>query len=287
MKWLNVDLPNLTSINSIWGNSFQYPRSVTLESISEYWILIVFRYSKSSKCQSAWWLWSSIRGSSIEINFEYCLTDLISFIDISTTLYRIVPLSKNELQTFDTAVTSIIIPNWTSFRIGLVMILITQYLISRDLVLLNQLKLAMIVLNQWKHSKSMDWIDWKPSKSATIHLLRKRIYGEIINRNHFTYWIVNHWNPFKLVNIVSVILEVNLNWRIYHNYIPFKSVQLEVIHTISVIVHLWFEVLNWYWICEWLDLPNLQSITLGDYAFEECLSTIIESIEWIWMKWFE
>ena len=43
-----------------------------------------------------------------------------------------------------------------SFRIGLVMILITQYLNSRDLVLLNQLKLVMIVLDQCKHSKSMD-----------------------------------------------------------------------------------------------------------------------------------
>ena len=38
---------------------------------------------------------------------------LISFIDISTTLYRIVPLSKNELQAIDKSVTSIIIPNWT------------------------------------------------------------------------------------------------------------------------------------------------------------------------------
>ena len=83
---------------------------------------------------------------------------------------------------------------------------------------------------------------------------------ETTNRNHSTYWIVNHWNPFKLVNIVSVILEANLNWRIYHNYNPFKLVQLEENHTISVIVHLWFEVLNWYWIFEWLDLPNLQSI---------------------------
>ena len=135
-----------------------------------------------------------------------------------------------------------------SFRIGLVMILITQYLISRDLVLWNQSKLAIIVLHQWKHSKSMDWIDWKRSKSETIHLLRKRIIEEMINRNHSTYWIVNHWNPFKLVNIVSVILLVNLNWRIYHNYNPFKLVQLEIFHAISVIVHLWFEVLKWYWI---------------------------------------
>ena len=144
-----------------------------------------------------------------------------------------------------------------------------------------------IVLNQWKHSKSMDWIDWKRSKSETIHLLRKRMMVEMMLRSHSTYWIVNHWNPFKLVNIVSVILLANLNWRIYHNYNPFKLVQLEVIHGISIIVHLWFEVLNWYWISEWLDLPNLQSITLGRYAFEESVSTIIESIEWIGMKWFE
>ena len=83
---------------------------------------------------------------------------------------------------------------------------------------------------------------------------------EITNRNHSTYWIVNHWSPFKLVNGVLVILEVNLNWRIYHNYNPFKLVQLEMNHTISVTFHLWIEVLNWYWVFEWLDLPNLQSI---------------------------
>ena len=167
------------------------------------------------------------------------------------------------------------------------MIRITQYLISRDLTKLNLLKLVMIVLDQWKHSKSMDWIDWKWSKSETIHLLRERIVMDMTHRNHSTYWIVNHWNPFKLVNIVSVIMLVNLNWRIYHNYNPFKSVQLEVIRPISIMVHLWFEVLKWYWLFEWLDLPNLQSITLGNYAFSDSLSTIIESIEWIWMKWFE
>ena len=174
-----------------------------------------------------------------------------------------------------------------SFRIGLVMIKITRYLISRDLVLLNQSKSAMIVLDPCKHSKSMDWIDWKRSKSETSHLLRKRMIGEMTNRNHSTYWIVNYWNPFKLVNTVSDILLVNLNWRIYHNYNPFKLEQLEVDQTISFGVCLWFEVLNWYWIFEWLDLPNLQSITLGNDAFRESLSTIIESIEWIWMKWFE
>ena len=143
----------------------------------------------------------------------------------------------------------------------------------------------MNVLKQCKHSKYMDWSDWKRSKSETSQLLIQRSVLERTYRNHSTYWIVNHWNPFELVDIVSVILEANLNWRIYHNYNPFKLVLLEVVHAISVIVHLWFEVLNWYWIFEWLDLPNLQSITLGNRAFWKSFSTIIESIEWIWMKW--
>ena len=74
-------------------------------------------------------------------------------------------------------------------------------MISRDLVLLNQSKSVMIVLNQWKHLESMDWIDWKRSKSESIHLHNIKIGMEAISRNHSTYWIVNHWNPFKLVNI--------------------------------------------------------------------------------------
>ena len=80
MKWFEmifcVDLPNLTSIINSQGWSFCNPRSVTLESISKYWILILFRHSKSSKCQSAWF----IRGSSIEINFEYWLFVWFDFI---------------------------------------------------------------------------------------------------------------------------------------------------------------------------------------------------------------
>ena len=76
-----VDLPILTSITSE-EFSFEYPRVVILESISEYWILIVFRYSKSSKCQATWF----IPICSIEINFEYSLIDLIWFIDVSSIL---------------------------------------------------------------------------------------------------------------------------------------------------------------------------------------------------------
>ena len=87
---MNVDLPNLTSINSK-GGSFQQPRSVTLESTSEYWILMLFRYSKSSKSRSIIFIWEC----SIEINFEYCLIDLISFIDVSSILADLVKISSD------------------------------------------------------------------------------------------------------------------------------------------------------------------------------------------------
>ena len=88
MKWLNLDLPNLTSIiNSDWY-SFCCPHSVILESILKYWILIWFRYSESSKCRSTWF----ILESSIKINIEYCLIDLISFIDVSSILADLVKI---------------------------------------------------------------------------------------------------------------------------------------------------------------------------------------------------
>ena len=87
---MNIDLPNLTSIDNSEGASFIYPRSVTLESISEYRILMVFRHFKSSKRQAT----LVIPGSSIEINFEYCLIDLISFIDVSPILADLVKIKQ-------------------------------------------------------------------------------------------------------------------------------------------------------------------------------------------------
>ena len=69
-----VDLPNLRSIDSR-ECSFYHPRVVTVESITIHCIRIAFRYSKSPICRSTWF----IRGSSIEINFEYCV-DWFDFI---------------------------------------------------------------------------------------------------------------------------------------------------------------------------------------------------------------
>ena len=46
---LIIDLPNLSFINSNY-RSFFNPRSVKLESLDEIQVLIVLRYSKSTKC---------------------------------------------------------------------------------------------------------------------------------------------------------------------------------------------------------------------------------------------
>ena len=90
MKWLNLDLPNLTSIINSYGFSFCWPLSVTLESILKYWISIWSRYSESSKCQTTCF----IQESSKEINIEYCLIDLISFIDVSPILADLVKIRQ-------------------------------------------------------------------------------------------------------------------------------------------------------------------------------------------------
>ena len=49
-----------------------------------------------------------------------------------------------------------------------------------------------------------------------------------------------------------------------------------VIRGIDMIFNIWM-----------IDLPNLQSITLDSDAFYQSLSTIIESMEFMRMKWFE
>ena len=61
-------MPNLTSIDS-GRDSFAYQCSVTLESISKLGVMYVYRYPKSSKGKTT----KFIPGSSIEIDFEFCL----------------------------------------------------------------------------------------------------------------------------------------------------------------------------------------------------------------------
>ena len=183
---ISIDLPNLTSIINSGGYSFWYPRSVTLESISKYCILIVFRYSKSSKCQSTLWF---IRVCSIEINFEYCSIDLISFIDISAPLYKIVPLFKRELRALDPSITSIIIPNGTYNDNDYTVFDFSPFSLVKSIEIgddcfgpvkifridgLNRLKTIKIGNNSFTQVKEGNWDrDWKKAnnQSRSFHIL--------------------------------------------------------------------------------------------------------------------
>ena len=107
-----------------------------------------------------------------------------------------------------------------------------------DLYIWNQSKSEMIVLGRYRDSKSMDWIDCKDWKSARIHSLKLKwliliMIGMVqhqnveMNQNHFTYWIVNHWKWLKLLDVVFVISEVNLNCEIWIIWNQSKSEELE------------------------------------------------------------
>ena len=103
----------------------------------------------------------------------------ISFIVISITLYRIVPLSKNELQTFDTTVTSIIIPNGTCNDIDYTIFDFSRFSIVESIEIgnncfgsvqtfqidgLNRLKTLKIGNNSFRQSNGDD-------ESKSFHIL--------------------------------------------------------------------------------------------------------------------
>ena len=211
---------------------------------------------------------------------------LISFIDISTTLYRIVPLSKNELQAIDKSVTSIIIPNWTCNDIDYTIFDFSRFSIVESIEIgndcfksvqtfkidgLNQLKTIKIGENSFTQVKSSVYY-WDSSKvnnqSRSFHILDCESL-ESIQIGEYSF--CDFGGGFELSNLKSL-----------------KSIQIGTIGSYSnnfncssfVIRGMDMILTN-----EWLDLPNLESITLGDYAFCVSISTIIESIECEWMKW--
>ena len=173
---MNVDLPNLTSIINSRGDSFHWPRLVTLESISEYWILMVFRYSKSSKCQSTWWLFLSIRVCSIEINFEYCLIDLISFIDVSPSSTKSIIL-----------ICSVIIHWLGTFGWNVCLFVSNRFLIPMH----DSIIIQISILSAWLYCFSLPFLQWYSIKidvSINQPFMSKIIMLFITNDTSIIYW---------------------------------------------------------------------------------------------------
>ena len=72
---------------------------------------------------------------------------------------------------------------------------------------LNRLKTIKIGKNSFTQRKNGGYGN---DQSKSFHILNCESL-ESIQIGQYSFSIVNHWNPFKLVNIVSVILEANLN----------------------------------------------------------------------------
>ena len=120
----------------------------------------------------------------------------------------------------------------------------------------------------------LSWMDWE----SWIVLWLERGVSESVMMNEVMVavelWIVQNSNPFRLVTIHSLII-THLKWVIFLPLIP-----LSLVWDVSSILHpshwlVW--LIEWV---EWTDLPQLQSVKLGGYAFDYCQSVVFES-DWM------
>ena len=107
LKWMNVDLPNLTSITSE-GSSFDNPRSVTLESISDHWIWSYLDIPNLRNVKISNNSFKKVHHPIVNSTILYCVLN----IDVSGLLFPKV-YYFDFIQSIDSSITSIIIPNWT------------------------------------------------------------------------------------------------------------------------------------------------------------------------------
>ena len=241
-------------------------------------------------------------------------------LDVHNALAQFFPLttlSLNFIQSIDSSITSIIIPNWTCNDIDYTIFEFSRFSLVESIEIgndcfgsvqtfqidgLNRLKTIKIGYNSFTQYKNRCGYD----KSKSFHILNCELLESIeIGECSFSDFA----GEFELKNLpqlrsiqIGTIEDNSFNFC----YSSFVIRGIELILNIvmirsskSTIYHIRWLCLLWilinnnrkYWMnlneMIWIDLPNLQSITLGDYAFRDSSSTIIESIEWIWMKWFE
>ena len=278
---------------------------------------MLFRYSKSSKCWFPYWSQSSIPVCSIKIYFEYCMIDLIWFTDISTQLRYIVPLYCYELQSVDASITSIIIPNWScnennytifdflrfsyleSIEIGHYSF---QSVKTFEIDGLNQLHTLKIGQNSFTQKKN----SYGNDASKSFHILNCESLESIqIGQNSFS----DFGGEFELKNLPQLqsIQIGTIGWYSYNFYYSsfvIRGIELILnivisrsskskIHYIRFWSILWILINNnrKYWMnlneIIWIDLPSLQSITLGWCALEgknndSCSLIIRSNNEMIW-----
>ena len=205
-------------------------------------------------------------------------------IDVNNALAQFFPVttySFDYIQSIDSSITSIIIPNWTYNDIDYTRFDFSRFSLVESIEIgddcfgsvktfkidgLNRLKTIKIGNNSLTQTKN----DYGNDSSKSFHILNCESLESIqIGEYSFS----DFGGEFELKNLPQLqSIQIGTIGRYSCNFYNSSF----VIQGIELILEF-----------EWIDLPNLQSIALGKSAFEWSLSTIIESIEWIRMKWFE
>ena len=209
-------------------------------------------------------------------------------LDVHNALAQFFPLttfSYEFIRSIDSSITSIIIPNWTCNDKDYTIFDFSRFSIVESIEIgddcfgsvqtfqidgLNRLKTIKIGNKSFTNKKN--WYGKNESKSF-----------HILNCESLEYSFSDFGGEFELKNLPQ-LQSIQIGTIERRRYFIIGSESNNFYNSSFVIRGI---ELIWYWIIEWLDLPNLQSITLGNSAFHDSLSTIIESIEWIRMKWFE
>ena len=122
----------------------------------------------------------------------------------------------------------------------------------------------------WECLNWMDWVSWREWWYCL------GVFGIIVMNEMvpIELWIVQNSNTFILVAFHSRII-VHLNWIIS---LLFKSLIWVIIVSVTLHPSHWLVwLMDWF---EFTDLPQLQSVKLGQYAFEYVQSVVFES-DWM------
>ena len=185
------------------------------------------------------------------------------------------------IQSLNSIVSSITIPNWTCNDIDYTIFDFSRFNNVESIEIgndsffsvktfqidgLNRLKTIKIGKNSFTQEKN----DWGDDEWKSFHILNCESL-ESIQIGKFSF--SDFAGEFELKNLpqlqsIQIGTVGSDSDNFYYSSFVIRGIEL---------------ILN----IEWLDLPNLQSITLGEWTFCDSLSTIMESIEWIGMKWFE
>ena len=129
----------------------------------------------------------------------------------------------------------------------------------------------MVVLERWECLSWMDWVSWR------VWLLDGIVSGLVVGNEmmvRIELWIVQNSNPFRLVSRHSMII-IHLNWTIFLLFNPFIWVDI-----VSIMRHPCHWLVRLMDLFELTDLPQLQSVYLGQSAFQ-CVHSIVFESGWM------